>query len=166
MIANWRGIATATLSVFALSQGWAQAPNCHEIESATFVDVYSGGNTTTGKITQGGILNGNTQTIYNSGAFPTPVSTTVSYSGDFTLTTNQGQLRALNVFLYDSATGFFTVLARINPNLSNGRFAGATGVLYINGKTVGTAIPITYPASLSGRICLANQGGQGGDGND
>jgi hypothetical protein len=67
------------------------------------------------------------------------------------------------VFLYDLGTGLFTVLAHIDPKLSTGRFAAATGVLYINGKTVGTAAPIKYPSNLSGEICFANQTADGED---
>jgi hypothetical protein len=135
---------------------------CRQIEGATFVDVYSGGSTSSGSVTQGGILNGTTLTVFTSTAFPSPVSTIVSYTADLTVTTNQGQLKTFNVYLYDFGTGFFTVLGRIDPKSSTGRFAGATGVLYINGKTIGTAIPFTYPSDITGAICLANQDGEGG----
>ena len=161
MIKNWKHVVTAALCTLVFEQARAQVPQqskCKEIEAATFVDVYRGGNTTSGTVTEGNILSGKTLTIFTSAAFPTPVSSMVSYSGDLTITTNQGQLKVLNVYLYDSGTGLFTVLGRIDSNSSTGRFAGATGVLYINGKTVGTAIPFTYPASISGEICLANQG--------
>jgi hypothetical protein len=40
---------------------------------------------------------------------------------------------------------------------STGKFAGATGVLYFNGKTVGNAIPITYPSDIIGEICFAHE---------
>jgi hypothetical protein len=45
-------------------------------------------------------------------------------------------------------------MGRINPSTSTGKFAGATGVLYFNGKTIGTAIPFTYPSEVNGEICL------------
>jgi hypothetical protein len=169
MIRNWKRVVTAALCALALGRVWAQAlpqSKCKGIENATFIDVYSSGNTTSGTITQGGILNGKTLTIFTSPAFPTPVSSTVSYTGDLTITTKQGQLKTLNVYLYDFGTGFFTVLGRIDPNSSTGRFAGATGVLYINGKTVGTAVPISYPSNITGEICLANPGAEGGGDHD
>ena len=128
--------------------------NCKEVK-ASFVDVYSGGNTTSGTITNGGVLNGVTLTIYTSGASSTPVPTSVSYTADLTITTNQGLLKTVNLFLYDFATGLWTAMGRIDSNGSTGRFAGATGVLYFNGKTIGTATPFTYLSDISGQICFS-----------
>jgi hypothetical protein len=143
-----------SLEQSTLAQGLNQS-HCREV-TAAFVDVYNGGNTTSGTITQGGILNGTTTTVYTSGAFPTPIPSTVSYTGDLTITTNRGQLRASLVYIYDFGTGLFTVIGRIDPKTSTGRFAGATGHLFINGKTIGVAIPFTYPADITGEICFAN----------
>lgn len=126
---------------------------CKEAKG-TWVDVFTGGNTTSGTITKGGILNGTTLTVYTSGAFPTPVPTTVSYTGDLTITTDKGQLKTSTVFLYDFPTGLWTAMGRINTVASTGRFAEATGVLYFNGRTVGSAVPITYPSEIAGEICL------------
>jgi hypothetical protein len=38
-----------------------------------------------------------------------------------------------NVGIFDVATGVFSAIGRIDPDASTGDFAGATGVLYING---------------------------------
>jgi hypothetical protein len=161
-----RIIGIAVVGLLCVGRPAGAETKCRQIEGATFVDVYRGGSTSSGLIAQGGILNGKTLTTYTSAALPTPVSTTVSYTADLTITTNQGQLKSLNVYLYDFGTGLFTVLGRIDPKSSTGRFNGATGVLYINGKTVGTAIPITYPADITGSICLANHDADGGDDHD
>ena len=110
---------------------------------------------TTGTITKGGILNGTTETVFNPAFVFTPNPTVVSYIGDLTITTPRGQLQTSNVYLYDFATGLFTVLGRINPNAGTGRFAGATGVLYFNGKTVGNGL--TYQQRIAGEICFANE---------
>jgi hypothetical protein len=48
-------------------------------------------------------------------------------------------------------------MGRIDPNTSTGRFAGASGALYVNGITVGTAIPIAYPSEIIGEVCLAKE---------
>ena len=54
MIRNWKRFVTAALCAIAFGQAWAQAPQfaeqskCKEIENAKFVDVYSGGNTSSG----------------------------------------------------------------------------------------------------------------------
>ena len=155
-----RVILIAVLSLLPLAQSTlAQSENqshCREVK-AKFIDVYSGGTTTSGTITHGGILNGTTLTVYNSAAFPTPVSTIVSYTGDSALTTEDGQLKTSLVYLYDFGTGLFTVIGRIDPNTSTGRFAGATGHLFISGKTIGVAVPFTYPADIIGELCFANR---------
>jgi hypothetical protein len=129
---------------------------CKEAKGG-WVDVFTGGNTTSGTITNGGILNGTTLTVYTSAAFPTPVPTTVSFIGDLTIATNQGQLKMNTVYLYDFPTGLWTAMGRINTGGSTGRFAGATGVLYFNGRTIGSAIPITYSSEITGEICRANE---------
>lgn len=110
---------------------------------------------TTGTITKGGILNGTTETVFNPAFVFTPDPNGVSYIGDLTITTHRGRLKTSNVYLYDFATGLFTVLGRINPDASTGRFAGATGVLYFNGKTIGNGL--TYQQSITGEICFANE---------
>jgi hypothetical protein len=74
-----------------------------------------------------------------------------------TVTTNDGLLKTANVYLYDFGTGFFTVMALVDPELSTGRFTGATGVLFINGKTIGTGIPIAYPSGITGEVCFARE---------
>ena len=121
------------------------------------IDLSIGG--TTGTITNGGILNGTTETVYNPDFVFTPNTNNqvVSYIGDLTITTHQGELRTSNVYLYDFATGLFTVIGRINPATSTGRFAGATGVLYINGNTIGVFPDQSYPSDIAGEICLANE---------
>jgi hypothetical protein len=57
------------------------------------------------------------------------------------------------VYLYNFGTGQFTILARIKSDASTGSFVGATGVLYFNGKTVGS----TFPSEISGEICSVNE---------
>ncbi|HLJ18353.1 MAG TPA: hypothetical protein VKV15_27935 [Bryobacteraceae bacterium] len=128
--------------------------NCQQIK-ATFSEVFSGGCCTTGTITQGGFLNGTTTTANFSSADPTPDPTTVSYTGELTLTTGQGQLKVKNVYLYNSPTGQGTAIGHIDPTASTGRFAGATGVVFFNtNKTIG-GFPISFEQDVSGQICLA-----------
>lgn len=143
-----------TFGPFSLEGSASAKTNCKQAKGK-WIDVYPGsGNATSGTITRGGILNGTTETVYTSAAFPTPVATTVSYTADTTITTTHGQLKTSNVYLYDFATGLFTVLGRINPDTSTGRFGGATGVLFFSGKTIGNGF--TYQAGITGEICLAH----------
>jgi hypothetical protein len=61
---------------------------------------------------------------------------------------------ARQVNIYDNATGVTAGLARIDPAASTGRFAGATGYLFLNGTTTSFS-PFTVSLELSGKICYA-----------
>lgn len=116
--------------------------------------VNNGNGTTSGTITQGGRLNGTTQALFTSALTPTPDPSSLSYTDDFTVTSSTGVLKARNVGIFDVAVGLFSEIARIDPSASTGRFAGATGVLYINGMT--TDGGATFQAEITGEICIAN----------
>ncbi len=133
---------------------WAQS-NCKAVQ-ADIIEVAGAAPTASGTVTNGGDLNGTSALIFNSGASPTPAPTTVSFTGDFTLTTNQGQLKTSNVYLYDSATGLITAMGRINSITSTGRFTGATGVLFFNGKTINFS-PFIVKSNITGEICFGRQ---------
>ncbi len=116
--------------------------------------VNNGNGTASGIITQGGELNGTTLVVLTSAFTPTPDPNTFSFTDDLTLITKKGVLRTHNVTLVDLANGVVTVIARIDPNASTGDFAGATGVLYINGKTPDGGT--TFQEEITGEICFAN----------
>ena len=115
--------------------------------------INNGNGTTSGAITQGGRLNGTTQALFTSALTPTPDATTFSYTDNFTVTSNGGVLKTRNVGILDGAAGLFTEFARIDPSTSTGRFAGATGVLYVNGATTDNGA--TFKAEIAGEICFA-----------
>jgi len=121
---------------------------------------------TVGRITNGGILNGTTQLFYTSGILPTPDPTAFSYTTVVTITTNKGQLKTSNVGVFETETGLFrfSEIGRIDPNTSTGRFAGATGVLFTNGKTIDGGG--TFQSLIIGEICLAHGDGDEDDEND
>ncbi|HET6891685.1 MAG TPA: hypothetical protein VFH31_11330 [Pyrinomonadaceae bacterium] len=133
----------------------AQSPNskCRQVKG----DISDVSNPTgaTGVLTNGGILNGTTELVANFAHLPTPDPTTSSYTNDFTITTEQGQLKTSNVGLFDVGILVFTEMARINPNASTGRFAGATGVLFISGNTIDGGA--TFQSSITGEICFLNE---------
>src|SRR5678810_492364 len=118
------------LLVIAVVTTSALAGDCHSVKGIESV-VNNGNGTTSGTITEGGKLNGTTQTVFTSAFIPTPDPSTFSFTDDLTLTTNKGVLHTHNVTLFDVAIGVFTAFARIDPNTSTGDFAAATGVLYI-----------------------------------
>ena len=127
------------------------AGDCLKMKGAESV-VNNGNGTTSGIITEGGKLNGTTQTVFTSGFTPSPDPNTFSFTDDLTLTTDKGVLRTHNVTLFDVAKGVFTALASIDPGTSTGGFAGATGVLYISGKTADGGA--TFQGEITGSMCL------------
>ena len=161
-----------TLCLFPLEQSTSAQEKSTSAQSASRpcrnaegkLSEVSSPNGTTGRITNGGILNGTTQLIFTSGVLATPDPTTVSYTEDFTVTTNRGVLITHDVGLFDFSTGVFTAMNRIDSNASTGRFAGATGVLFISGKT--TDGGATYKSNITGEICLAHRGYEHDNEND
>ena len=153
-----RTLATFTLValtiVFSSSQSASAGSICH-VARGNLSIVNNGNGTTSGTITQGGRLNGTTQAVFTSMFTPTPDPNTFSFTDDLTVTTyHNGVLQTHNVSLFDTANGVFSAIARIDPNTSAGNFAGATGVLYINGRT--TDGGATFQAEITGEICSAN----------
>ena len=151
-----------TLCLFPAAQSTSAVSKCRKVKG-TLSDV-SNVNGTTGKITNGGILNGTTQLVFTSGVLPTPDPTTFSYTDDFTITTNQGQLKTSNVGIFDAGTGLFSEIGRIDPDASTGRFAGATGVLFTSGQT--TDGGATFQSKITGEICLAHDNDDDDDENE
>ncbi|HLJ45839.1 MAG TPA: hypothetical protein VKU01_07525 [Bryobacteraceae bacterium] len=144
------------LGLLCLDRPASAQSNCKDVKGNS-MDVFNPvTGVFSGKISNAGDLDGTTAETF-TGSAPTPAPTVFSFTADFVLTTHDGQLKASWVNLYDNATGLFTVMAVINPTTSTGRFAGATGVLYSNGKTVSSA-PFTVAAELAGQICYAGNG--------
>ena len=146
-----------SLGMFSLGQSALAEDNCKQ-EKATIVNVFSGGNTSSGTVTQGGILNGTHLQVFLPGFAFTPDPNFATFLGEMTLTTNQGQLKTSNVFLLDIVTQQTTAFLRINPGASTGRFAGATGLLFLNvGKATVNGTVITYFGDITGEICFADE---------
>ncbi len=147
-------LVALTIGLFSSSQSASAVSGCKKaVGNLSIVNNFDG--TTSGIITQGGKLNGTTLAVRtSSGVFPTPDPTTVSFTDDLTITTDKGILKTHNVAIFDFATGLVSAIARIDPNLSTGDFAGATGVLYVNGKT--TDGGATVQAEITCEICFAN----------
>jgi hypothetical protein len=144
-------------------EGHEAQSNCKRIKAHSIEPAGSGTCcTATATITNGGILNGTMEIVYSPAFVFTPDPNVVSYISEFTLTTNLGQLKGSNVYIYNLVTGLWTAMGHINPDTSTGRFAGATGVPYFNGKTVGV-LPDqvqSYPSVITGEICFADEEGE------
>jgi hypothetical protein len=142
-----------TIGLFSVSPTVSASRGCQKVKGSESV-VNHGNGTTSGTITQSGQLDGTTQTVFTSAFTPTPDANTFSFTDDLTLTTGKGVLETRNVTIFDAANGVFSAIARIDPNGGTGEFAGATGVLYINGRT--TDGGATFQAEITGEICSAD----------
>jgi hypothetical protein len=126
--------------------------DCMKVKGRLMQDSSSGRNL--GTITNGGILNGRTEIVFATAAFPTPDPTTVSFIGDLTLATHRGVLKTHDVYLFDFFLGVGTGIHRVDSNASTGVFSGATGVLYDNSKSTG---PSTVQGNVTGELCFADK---------
>ncbi len=168
-IAAVLSLALCTLEKPALAQeerGVAQSPDftCYLIK-AEAQDTWSGGNVSTGVISRSGLLNGTTEYVYDTDAFPTPDPDMVTFGAALTITTKHGLVKARVVNLFNVATGIWTAIATIDPNTSTGKFVGAAGTLWF---PTGTTLPQddgaqVYPSVLTGQVCLATHRRAKGD---
>ena len=111
-----------------------------------------------GTTTNGGVLNGTLEDVVNfdAGFVLTPDPNVITYLSNLTINTVNGQLTASsNVNAFNFVTGDFTEFGQINPMTSTGKFAGATGVIFFTGRTIGTPDVGPYEAEISARICFA-----------
>ncbi len=127
------------------------ANNCMKVKG-TLADV-STPSGVIGTLRNGGILNGTYELLNHGGPLSTPDPNSISYTVDWVLTTNQGQLKTNDVGVFDFVTGVFSEIQRIDSAAGTGIFAGATGVLYTNGKT--TDGGATFQSKITGEICFA-----------
>lgn len=141
------------IGLFLLPQSALAVSDCQKAKGNLSV-VNNGNGTTSGTITQSGRLDGTTQAVFTSAFTPTPAPNTFSFTDDLTITTHRGVLKTHNVGIFDVATGLFSAFNRIDPNTSTGDFSGATGVLYVNGRT--TDGGATFQAETTGEVCYAN----------
>ena len=141
-------LVALTIGLFSSAESVSALSDCQNVRA----NLSGGGGG--GTITQGGILNGTTQAVFTSSFTPTSDPTTFSFTDDLTVTTDKGVLRTHNVAIFDVARGVFSAINRIDPNTSTGAFAGATGVLYVNGSTADGGA--TIQAEITGEICFAS----------
>ena len=152
-------IRAVLLGVSLFSAAWGQN-NCKQAKGDT-VQVAVGPAPSSGAVTNGGDLNGTLTDVFVF-ANPSPIlfsfagGAMVVFAGDVTITTNQGRLKASAVHIVDQSNGVGSVQARINPATSTGRFAGASGFLFLNGVTTNTnPLSFTIQLEITGQICYA-----------
>jgi hypothetical protein len=131
--------------------------NCQKLKGIR-IDVFDpAAGISSGTITSGGWLNGTTETVINfdAGFVFTPDPNVVAFLSNTTITTIDGQLKASLVTTFNFATGFFNEWGNINPSTSTGRFAGAAGVIFFNGKTIRNIDTGPFESEIVGEICFA-----------
>ena len=150
-----------TICLFSLEQTAAQSVNktCKKIHGGGTQVFDPATGTISGPITSSGLLNGTLEDVVNFGAgfVFTPDPTMVTYLTDLTITTVHGQLKSSNVTTQSVVTGSGTEWGHLNPDISTGRFAGATGMIFITFKPVGDPSVGPYEAEFSGEICFASE---------
>ena len=109
-----------------------------------------------GSVTNAGILNGRLEDVINfdAGFISTPDPNVVTYLSGLTIATNQGQLKSSPVTTQSVAFPYaFTEFGNIDPNGSTGIFAGATGLIFFTGKTVG-GFNGPFEVEITGEVCF------------
>ena len=150
------------LGLFALEQSTSAQSldsNCKKLKG-TSVQVFDPDTgIVSGTVTNAGILDGTLEDVINSdaGFVFTPDPNVVTFLSDLTITTVNGQLKASPLTAFNFETGFWSEFGNINPNASTGRFAGATGVIFFSGKTIGNIDTGPFEAKITGEICFANE---------
>lgn len=146
------GTAVLGLVVFSTLPSATAQSNCKE-PKGQMIQVFNG-TAFSGPVTNAGDLTGTAGTVFFGAAFPTNDPTTFSFTSDITITTHHGELKARHVNVYDNGTGLTAGLARIDPAAGTGRFAGATGYLFLSGRATSFS-PFTVELELGGKICYA-----------
>ena len=110
-----------------------------------------------GPVTNAGILNGMLEDVvdFAAGLVFTPDPTVISYTTALTITTLHGELKARPVTTQCILTGVGGEWAKIDPDASTGKFAGATGLIYFAFKPVGDPSIGPYEVEITGEICFA-----------
>ncbi len=146
------GTAILGLVVFSTSPSATAQSNCKDAKGQ-MIQAFNG-TAFSGPVTNAGDLTGSASAVFLGAGFPTNDPSTFSFTSDITITTHLGELKARQVNVYDSGTGLAAGLARIDPAASNGRFAGATGYLFLTGRATSFS-PFTVELELSGKVCYA-----------
>ena len=144
--------AVATVCLLWLGQPLLAQSNCKEAKGNLSEIFLPNVNSNTGTLSNAGWLNGTTLSVFDPALFPLPAI--VIWTGQFTITTSQGQLKASTVTIatFQTLPAKASVVGTIDPAGSTGIFAGATGTLFINGFETN---PQTFQSEVHGRVCFA-----------
>jgi hypothetical protein len=138
------GLAT----ILPAGQAVAGGNVCFDVLANQNVTVTSP-STTTGTITQGGILNGTTTDEFTSALTATPDPNTFSFTDQLTITTKLGTLTDSDVTIFNTAQGLFSTISPISHG--TGIFKQATGTLFISGSSTDG---VHFTDKIVGQICF------------
>jgi hypothetical protein len=148
--------AAVALGLLGLQPALAQS-NCKEVKGNLSEVFFLGDSFNTGTITNAGWLTGTTRVDF-IGPTLFPVPGIAVFAEKMTIATNQGQLKTNNVYLIDFGTLKASVIANIDPQASTGKFAGATGTLFLNVRNINIAgNPHRFESEVHGQVCFENQ---------
>jgi hypothetical protein len=142
-------VALAAAALVGAAALPAVATACKTVR--TTIDTSLTGPTSTEGTIESGILKGTTAF---SGAFTAAVEpTTLGYTGTLTITTDQGTLTISDVGVLDLANNAFAEIDRVTGG--TGRFAGATGTLFVSGPF--DPVAGSFEGAITGEVCLADE---------
>jgi hypothetical protein len=149
-----RTILALSLGLFFFVQSARAQSNCKEAKGNLSEVFFPDINSNRGVLTNAGWLNGTTLAAFVPGVFPLPG--VLVWTGQLTITTGQGELKASTVTLATFQPAKGSVIAAIDPAASTGIFADATGALFVNIFEVNiTTNPNTFRSEIHGQVCFA-----------
>ena len=102
------------------------------VDAAQDVTILSA-TTTSGKIKNGGLLNGTTSDQFTGAPMATGDPNTAAFTDALTITTDHGTLINDDVTIFDTKLLVFSTISNISSG--TGIFKGATGTLFISGSS-------------------------------
>ena len=153
---NLRTFTLIAVSIFILvsSNAVFASGDCQRVRGFERGALNPDGSGARGRVSQAGRFNGTTEVVLTNIPAPTADPFVYFFTDDLSLTTIDGVLRTHNATMQDIVNGVATAIARIDPDTSEGAFAGATGVLYINAKL--TDSMGSFQAEIIGEVCYAD----------
>ena len=139
----------------------AQASNCKEIDTRLNGSTFLCGESPVGLCSNGiinrGILKSTKLAAYTSAApsagLWTEPPTVLSYSADAVFTSKQGALYLNQLGVVDTERNVFTEINRVVGG--TGRFANASGDLFISGTNSSSEFVTNFTSKVTGTLCLA-----------
>ena len=151
-------LTAAVIGVLFLNQPVFAQSNCKEAKGNLSEVWLPQVNSHAGTLSNAGWLNGTTLHV-EPPPYLFPLPGVAIWTGQLTITTGQGDLKASTVFLaMFQPVVKVSVIGVIDPAASTGIFAGATGTLFLNVFEANiTTNPETYRSEVHGQVCFARQ---------